>query len=319
MTSVDEANADFFVDVTKDNVESVGWDTPPADAGWDASALDRETFTVPVREERIAAEKHERGAGEVTVDKHVVEQQQEFDVPVTHEEVDVTRRRVDRPADADDQIVDEGETIRVPVRAEDVDVRKEARVVEEVEISKRPVTETGGSPRLFAVRRSTSTKPSVAHASRSHSGGPSTPGGPHAHGRRLDEATCARSVAIYAISAGLRNPHTGTGQPADSVPEALRRSQARNPTRLSRGCLRDRRGHGSCLDATDPALELLGTDMDTLRMLRVGDLTKPETPDSLTRQLIASATTPAWLGGTCELLRADGASVGDVSRRQVED
>ena len=103
VTSVDEANADFFVDVTKDNVESVGWDTPPADAGWDASALDRETFTVPVREERIAAEKHERGAGEVTVDKRVVEQQQEFDVPVTHEEVDVTRRRVDRPADADDQ------------------------------------------------------------------------------------------------------------------------------------------------------------------------------------------------------------------------
>ena len=39
------------------------------------------------------------------------------------------------------KIVDDGETIRVPVHAEDVDVRKEARVVEEVEISKRPVTE----------------------------------------------------------------------------------------------------------------------------------------------------------------------------------
>ena len=37
---------------------------------------------------------------------------------------------------------DDGETIRVPVRAEEVDVRKDARVVEEVEISKRPVTET---------------------------------------------------------------------------------------------------------------------------------------------------------------------------------
>jgi uncharacterized protein (TIGR02271 family) len=142
VTSVDEANADFFVDVTKDNVESVGWDTPPADAGWDVAETDRETFTVPVREERIAAEKHEREAGEVTVDKRVVEQQQEFDVPVTHEEVDVTRRRVDRPANADDTIVDDGETIRVPLRAEDVDVRKDSRVVEEVEISKRPVTET---------------------------------------------------------------------------------------------------------------------------------------------------------------------------------
>jgi hypothetical protein len=69
-------------------------------------------------------------------------------------------------------------------------------------------------------------------------------------------------------------------------------------------------GHGSCLDATDPALELLGTDIDTLRMLRVGDLTKPDSPDSLTRQLIASCDNVGnWLSGTCELLRADGATL----------
>jgi uncharacterized protein (TIGR02271 family) len=142
VTRVDEANADFFVDVTKDTVESLGWDNPPTDASWDTSNTDRETFTVPVREERIQTEKHAREAGEVTVGKRVVEQQQEIDVPLTREEVDVTRRRVDRPADADDTIVDDGETIRVPLRAEDVDVRKDSRVVEEVEISKRPVTET---------------------------------------------------------------------------------------------------------------------------------------------------------------------------------
>ena len=46
--------------------------------------------------------------------------------------------------------------------------------------------------------------------------------------------------------------------------------------------------HGSCLEATDPALELFGVDIEMLRMLRVGDLSKPDTPDSLTRQLIAS-------------------------------
>lgn len=69
-------------------------------------------------------------------------------------------------------------------------------------------------------------------------------------------------------------------------------------------------GHGSCLDATGPALELLGTDIDTLRMLRVGDLTKPDSPDSLTGQLVASCDDIGhWLGGTCELLRADGALV----------
>ena len=69
-------------------------------------------------------------------------------------------------------------------------------------------------------------------------------------------------------------------------------------------------GHGSCLDATDLALELLGTDLDTLRMLRVGDLSKPNTPDSLTRQLVASCDrVGSWLTGTCELLRAEGATV----------
>ena len=152
VTSVDVANAKFFVDVTKDSVESLGWDGPPAgDAwdtsaatsdAWDTSAATSDTFTVPVREERIQAETRVRDAGEVTVGKRVVEQQEEFDVPVTHEEVEVTRRRVDRTADANDTIVDDGETIRVPLRAEDVDVRKDTRIVEEVEISKRPVTET---------------------------------------------------------------------------------------------------------------------------------------------------------------------------------
>jgi uncharacterized protein (TIGR02271 family) len=146
VTSVDPANATFFVDVTKETVDMLGWDSPPATsskrAGWDASHATSDTFTVPVREERIETEKHAREAGQVTVDKRVVEQQQEFDVPVTHEEVEVTRRRVDRPADADDTILDDGETIRVPLRAEDVDVRKDTRVVEEVEISKRPVTKT---------------------------------------------------------------------------------------------------------------------------------------------------------------------------------
>ena len=142
VTSVDESDANFFVDVTKENVDSLGWDNPPAGASWDASDATRETFTVPGREERIEAKKQSRDAGEVTIDKRVVEQEQEFDVPVTRDEVDVTRRRVDRPADADDRIVDDGETIRVPLRAEDVEVRKDTRVVEEVEISKRPVTET---------------------------------------------------------------------------------------------------------------------------------------------------------------------------------
>jgi hypothetical protein len=69
-------------------------------------------------------------------------------------------------------------------------------------------------------------------------------------------------------------------------------------------------GHGACLDATPPALELLATDINTLRMLRVGDLTKADTGDSLVGQLLESCDKiDHWLGGTCELLRPDGASV----------
>ena len=126
------------------------------------------------------------------------------------------------------------------------------------------------------------------------------------------------AVAVYASTAGLRQSPHHTGQPADSVPDALpQATSARSDAAASRVAYVIADGHGSCLDATDPALELLGTDIDTLRMLRVGDLTKPETPDSLTRQLVASCDNVGeWLGGTCELLRADGATVTGAFRRR---
>jgi hypothetical protein len=45
-------------------------------------------------------------------------------------------------------------------------------------------------------------------------------------------------------------------------------------------------------------------------MLRVGNLTTPDTADSLTGQLAASLDSIGqWLRGACELLRADGACV----------
>ena len=69
-------------------------------------------------------------------------------------------------------------------------------------------------------------------------------------------------------------------------------------------------GDGACVDATERALELLGTDRDTLRLLRVGDLSKPETPDTLTRQLVACyEQVGTWLTGQCEILRPDGSTL----------
>ena len=175
VSSIDENDQSVIINASKSEVESMGWDAAPTDGGGDwnsttdvsstGSVVDTtqtstlgttgmdtsvntsttsttdDAFTVPLREERVQAEVRQREAGEVAVGKHVVEQQESLEVPVTHEEVQVTRRRVDRP-DTGGDIIDDGQTIRVPIRAEEVEVRKDSRIVEEVEISKRPVTET---------------------------------------------------------------------------------------------------------------------------------------------------------------------------------
>jgi len=100
-----------------------------------------ETLRVPVIEEEIHVDKHAQQAGEVAVSKHVVQEQVNVPVQVTHEEVTINRVPVDRAAQPGDRIVDEGDVIRVPLTEEVVTVDKEARVVEEIEIRKHAVTE----------------------------------------------------------------------------------------------------------------------------------------------------------------------------------
>lgn len=108
---------------------------------------DPDNTTVDVHKEELVADKHDVERGEVRVSKNVVEEEQSLDVPVTEEEVDVTRRRVDREATADDHAFEEG-TIEVPLRGEEVDVEKRNRIIEEIEIDKtartrdRTVTDT---------------------------------------------------------------------------------------------------------------------------------------------------------------------------------
>jgi uncharacterized protein (TIGR02271 family) len=108
----------------------------------DAEMGSGESYRVPLHEEELVAERRREQAGEVDVTKRVVEETQGLDVPVTREEVEVTRRTVDRAATGDEGAFTDGDTIRVPVTAERVDVDTQTRVVEEIEISKRPVTET---------------------------------------------------------------------------------------------------------------------------------------------------------------------------------
>jgi len=134
---------------------SIGNDLPGTGIGASAAGLagigsdvhsDRtrsadETLRVPVIEEEIHVDKHTRQAGEVSVNKHVVQEQVNVPVQVTHEEVTINRVPVDRAVQPGDRIVDEGDVIRVPVTEEVVTVDKEVRVVEEIEIRKHAVTE----------------------------------------------------------------------------------------------------------------------------------------------------------------------------------
>jgi uncharacterized protein (TIGR02271 family) len=100
--------------------------------GPDGNVLER-------REERLKVDKQTQQAGTVRVGKHVVEDEQSVDVPVTREEVTIERRAVDRPATEED--LREG-SVTVPVMEERVQAGKEARVVEELEIGKTAKTDT---------------------------------------------------------------------------------------------------------------------------------------------------------------------------------
>ena len=95
---------------------------------------------IQLREEEIHVNKETVQAGEVVVGKRVVEEQKTMTVPVSHEEVVVTRRAVDRPTDASD-IGDANMEVKVAVMAEQVSTSKTARVVEEVEVGTRTVEE----------------------------------------------------------------------------------------------------------------------------------------------------------------------------------
>ena len=63
-------------------------------------------------------------------------------MPVTEERVRVERRVVDRPVSAADADAFEETVIEVPLRSETVDVQKQARVAEEVVVSKEAVQRT---------------------------------------------------------------------------------------------------------------------------------------------------------------------------------
>ncbi len=158
VTAVNQEDQSVGLNVAKDGIEQLGWDEPPIDSGTTtdttarmagadtgvgaANAGDVDAVRVPVVEEELSATTQRREAGQVRVGKRVVKEERDLDVPVNREQVEVRRVPADRPASGDEQAFAEGDTIHVPVMAEEVEVHRQPRVVEEVEISKRPVTET---------------------------------------------------------------------------------------------------------------------------------------------------------------------------------
>jgi uncharacterized protein (TIGR02271 family) len=166
VTTYDETDGKIYLTVTKDEALNSGWDQLPSEIqlGTDTmstSAMDVGTaartsvrtdtdrINVPVHEEELIPTKTVREAGRVRVGKDVVEEQREFDVPVTEERVRVTRRTVDRDATTGDTAFQETE-FEVPVRTEDVGLDKVVRVAEEVAIEKDAIQDTkrvGGTVR----------------------------------------------------------------------------------------------------------------------------------------------------------------------------
>ncbi len=95
-----------------------------------------EDVRIPVAEEELVAEKHEREAGDVRVRKDVVTEHRQIDVPVTREEVHVERTPVQGGEARGGEARFEKDEIRVPVREEEVEIRKRPVVKEEVRVSK---------------------------------------------------------------------------------------------------------------------------------------------------------------------------------------
>ena len=157
MSAIASSDTDrVYLTLAKDAALNSGWDAQPTDletASYDASmasgfgagtaqvATDEE-IRIPVMEEELTTTVREQEAGAVRIEKNVVEEERTLEVPVTEERVRVERRVVDRAATGADVDAFEETVIEVPLRSETVDVKKQARVAEEVIVSKEATQRT---------------------------------------------------------------------------------------------------------------------------------------------------------------------------------
>jgi uncharacterized protein (TIGR02271 family) len=112
----------------------------PQQAGYEATSEDE--LVIPVREEELTATVRETEAGAARIQKRVVSEDRVLEVPVTEEQIRVERRVVDRPASEIDADAFQETVIDVPLTTEEVELRKQARVAEEVVVSKEAIQHT---------------------------------------------------------------------------------------------------------------------------------------------------------------------------------
>jgi len=140
-----------YLSVTKDDALNQGWDQEPVDtmttdtyvtpgSQYAGSVINdddiaQDTLRVPVHEERLDATKRRADAGEVTISKQVVQEQETIEVPVTEERVRVEWREPTGEATAEGAVFEEG-VIEVPVSREVVDVSKRTVQTGDLEVTK---------------------------------------------------------------------------------------------------------------------------------------------------------------------------------------
>ncbi|TLS37016.1 YsnF/AvaK domain-containing protein [Pseudalkalibacillus caeni] len=96
---------------------------------------------IPLREEQLDVSKHEARAGDIEIEKRVVEDEETVNIPVSREEVYVKKRPVenDEVDSVNASALDEDEEYHIPVREEQVEVTKRPVVKDEVVVGKREV------------------------------------------------------------------------------------------------------------------------------------------------------------------------------------
>ena len=73
------------------------------------------------------------------IEKRIVEEEHNVDIPVIRDRVQIRRVVVDRPADGTERPYWQGDEYRIPVVAERIEIRRVLRVVEELIVTREQI------------------------------------------------------------------------------------------------------------------------------------------------------------------------------------